>query len=165
MTKQLERPFPWKCGFCGQRTIVREVFPYSCECAHDGRTYLLTISDLAAPRCANCGEGLLDDLANERIDQALRDLIGLLSPEQIRHNREALGLTQEQLATNLGIASATISRWESGHQIQQRAMDRLLRLYFAHPNVRASLSDEAGVSGLGVTVQVTETASQIVTSP
>lgn len=152
MAQHLERPFPWKCGFCGQRTIVREVFPYACECSHDGRMYAVSIPDLAAPRCTNCGEGILDDPANERITQALRDQIGLLSPEQIRHNREALGLTQEQLAASLGIAAATISRWESGNQIQQRAMDRLLRLYFAHANVRQSLSDEAHLGELGATV-------------
>lgn len=147
-----DKPFPWKCGTCGERTIVRTVMPYSLQYGYDGRTYTVAIPDLAVPCCTNCGEMVFDTLANRRIDQALRDQIGLLSPEQIRANREALGLTQEQLAASLGIAAATISRWESGYQIQQRAMDRLLRLYFAHPNVRSSLSDEAHLSELGAMI-------------
>jgi putative zinc finger/helix-turn-helix YgiT family protein len=130
-----EHRFPWKCGACGERAIVRKVTHYTVQYGHDGRTYTVNVPDLEVPTCENCGEMAFDSRATLRIDQAFRDQIGLLAPEQIRHNREALGLTQEQLATNLGIASATISRWESGHQIQQRAMDRLLRLHFAYPGV------------------------------
>lgn len=152
MAPLLELPFPWKCPTCREHSIYRAVVPYSIECAHDGRTYNVTIPDLAVPRCEKCGDMILDTPATMRVEQALRDLVGLLSPEQIRHNREALGLTQEQLAASLGIAAATISRWESGYQIQQRAMDRLLRLYFAHANVRQSLSDEAHLGALGATV-------------
>lgn len=130
------------------------VVPYSVACSYDGRTYTVEIPNFAVPRCPNCGDMIFDSPATRSIDQALRDQIGLLSPEQIRYNREALGLTQEQLAASLGIAAATISRWESGYQIQQRAMDRLLRLYFAHANVRASLGDEAHLGELGATVRV-----------
>lgn len=152
MPELREKPFPWKCPTCRERSIVRTVVPYTVDCAHDGRTYQVHIADLTVPCCEKCGDMIFDTPATLRIDQALREQIGLLSPEQIRRNREALGLTQEQLATNLGIAAATISRWESGHQIQQRAMDRLLRLYFAYPNVRSSLSDEAHLSELGAMI-------------
>lgn len=155
-----DKPFPWKCGTCGERAIVRKVIPYSLQYGYDGRAYTVSIPDLAVPCCENCGEMVFDSPANQRIDQAFREQIGLLSPDQIRHNREALGLTQEQLAANLGIASATISRWESGHQIQQRAMDRLLRLYFAHPNVRQSLSDDAKVVALGTDIDPQPAATQ-----
>lgn len=152
MSQTIERPFPWKCGACGRLAIVREVFAHSCQCAYDGRMYTVSVPNLAAPRCTHCGETIFDDAANERITQALREVVGVLSPEQIRTNREALGLTKEQLASRLGIAAATISRWESGYEIQQRAMDRLLRLYFAHTNVRESLRDEAHLGELGTMV-------------
>ena len=49
---------------------------------------------------------------------------------------EALGLTQKQLATRLHLAESTLSRWETGAQIQQRAMDLLLRMFFEIPQVR-----------------------------
>jgi DNA-binding transcriptional regulator YiaG len=43
------------------------------------------------------------------------------------------GLTQKQFAHLLGVGEATVSRWETGAQIQQRAMDRFLRVCLASP--------------------------------
>lgn len=34
---------------------------------------------------------------------------------RIRQLRERLGLTQEKLATRLGVAFPTVNRWENGH--------------------------------------------------
>ena len=39
----------------------------------------------------------------------------------------------------LRVAKETVSRWETGAQIQQRAMDLLLRLFFDIPEVRRQL--------------------------
>lgn len=38
------------------------------------------------------------------------------------------------------MAKETISGWESGAVIQSRAMDKLLRIYFAFPEVRSRLT-------------------------
>lgn len=44
----------------------------------------------------------------------------------IRHLREELGLSQEQLARNLGVSFMTVSRWERGHsKPSQLAIDKL----------------------------------------
>lgn len=53
-----------------------------------------------------------------------------MPPELIRRTRERLKLSQKQLAEELQVAESTLSRWESGMQIQQRAMDQYLRLVF-----------------------------------
>lgn len=135
-------PYPWKCGQCRQRAVEPAVVSYTVEAEHDGRSYTVAIPDLKTPRCQNCGELVLDSAANRQITEALRQQLGLLAPEEIRANREALGMTQRQLAARLGIAEATLSRWETGGQIQQRALDRLLRLYFAFDAVRAALAED-----------------------
>jgi putative zinc finger/helix-turn-helix YgiT family protein len=124
---------------------------------HDGRTYSVSVRDLEAPRCEKCGEIVLDGAANRQISSAFREQLGLLTPEQIRGNREALGLTQRQLANLLSIAEATLSRWETGGQIQQRSLDKLLRLFFGLPEVRLALSDEVTVGGLGSAMPVATT--------
>ena len=80
-----------------------------------------------------CGTISLDAVATDAIDAAFRKQAGLLSPEQIREQRLALGLTQQTLADLLGIGVHTLSRWENGGQIQQRAFDRLLRAFFTVP--------------------------------
>lgn len=139
------RPFPWKCGECGHRAVKPLVFEYATPLSHDGRVYAVAVPELEAPRCEKCGHVVLTSEANRRIDAAFRQQLQLLAPEAIRHQRDALGLTQKELAARLGIADATLSRWETGAQIQQRAMDNLLRLFFSLPAVRSALTGEPGM--------------------
>jgi putative zinc finger/helix-turn-helix YgiT family protein len=153
MVQQLSiKPFPWKCGHCRQRAVVPATVSYTTEIEHDGRTYTVTVPDLQTPRCEKCGEMVLIDAANRQISDALRRQLGLLLPQQIRQNREALGFTQKQLASQIGVAEATLSRWETGAQIQQRSMDRLLRLFFAFRPVRDALANDEGLPQLGTDV-------------
>ena len=91
--------------------------------------------------------------ADEQIARALRNHLGLLSADQIRTNREQLGLNQRQLAERLGVAVETISRWETGALTQSRAMDRYLRIYFGVPAVRVALESNDAFPSLGVEVQ------------
>ncbi len=101
--------------------------------------YHVKVEGLKTPKCKKCGLVSPDSEANEQITRAFLRLAKLLTPTQIRINREALDLTQEQLASALGIAEATVSRWENGVQIQQRSLDNLLRLFFGVPKARSLL--------------------------
>jgi putative zinc finger/helix-turn-helix YgiT family protein len=146
----MTKPFPWKCSRCRERAVAPATVAYTATLEHDGRPYDVRVSDLRVPRCDKCGKLVMTDEANLRITEALRAEAKLLAPAAIRHQREALGLTQKQLAARLGVAEATLSRWETGGQIQQRAMDRLLRLFFAFANVRAALADDRTYTELGL---------------
>ena len=112
---------------------------YSTDLEHDGRKYHVVLADLCVARCENCGTIILDDAASRRLSDALRNEAGLLQPAEIRTQREALGLTQKTLAGYLLIAEATLSRWETGAQIQQRAMDAFLRSLFKSSEARSIL--------------------------
>jgi len=57
-----------------------------------------------------------------------RDKYGLLPAEDIRDIRQRFGLTQAALARLLRLGANTLSRWESGRNVQTAAMDVLLRL-------------------------------------
>ncbi len=134
------KAFPWKCGNCRERTInPATLASYSADLEHDGRKYSVTVSGLQAARCDNCGTIMLDDAANRRLSDALRAEVGLLRPAEIRAHREDLGLTQKALAGYLQVAEATLSRWETGAQMQQRAMDRFLRVFFESADARRIL--------------------------
>jgi putative zinc finger/helix-turn-helix YgiT family protein len=89
---------------------------------------------------------LLNDEACKKISDALRAAAGLLAPEEIRRGREKFGLTQKQLAHYLQVGESTLARWETGGQIQQRAMDRLLRIYFQVPEARRFIETTASAS-------------------
>lgn len=119
-----------------------EEMDYTTDIVHDGRPYQVTVPALRTPRCQNpdCRAILLDTDANRRITQAFRRAANLLEPEEIRRRREELGLTQAALAERLEVGPATVSRWETGAQIQQRSLDKLLRLFFDFPEVRRALA-------------------------
>ena len=137
------KSYPWKCGTCRERALVPVVIDYQTEVGHDGRTYPVTLPALSVLRCSRCGAIVLDDEADDKVSNALRRAAGLLSPEEIRRGRESLGLTQKQLAQKLQVGEATLSRWETGGQIQQRSMDQLLRIYFQVPEARRFLEETA----------------------
>jgi len=82
--------------------------------------------------CPKCGEGMLRMHESRQLSQGAialyREKYGLLSADEIRAIRERLGLTQAELAALLRLGDNTISRWESGRNVQSAAMDMLLRM-------------------------------------
>jgi putative zinc finger/helix-turn-helix YgiT family protein len=82
--------------------------------------------------CPKCGEIVLRFLDSKRLTE---DAIGiyrkknrLLSADEIRAIRSRFDLTQADLARLLRLGANTVSRWESGRNVQTGAMDILLRL-------------------------------------
>jgi putative zinc finger/helix-turn-helix YgiT family protein len=126
--------------------------PYAIDVKHDGQLYHLEIPELQIPKCRACGELVFSNHVDDQVLQALRAHVRLLTPEQIRGGREALGLKSKELAEKLGVAAETISRWERGGLIQSRAMDNLLRAYFAVPEVRKVLQGAQQDPALGTTL-------------
>lgn len=96
-------------------------------------------------RCPKCGEQVLRlDEARDLQHAALeiyRDRHGLLRGTEIRALRRRSGLTQAQLAALLRLGGNTLSRWESGRNVQTAAMDLLLRLVRDVPETLAYLRD------------------------
>lgn len=83
-------------------------------------------------RCPTCGEVLLRYQDSKRLGEdaiaIYRKKHGLLSADDIRALRERFDLTQADLARLLRLGANSISRWESGRNVQSAAMDLLLRL-------------------------------------
>lgn len=92
----------------------------------------IAVPDSSHLRCPGCGEIVLRmDEARKLRERALgtyRSRYHLLSADEIRSIRERHHLTQAQLARLLRLGGNTISRWESGRNVQTAAMDVLLRL-------------------------------------
>jgi len=140
-----ERVFSKRCGKCRERAMALASVPYSIQIDHDGRKYQVSIPDLVVPRCGNCGEISIDHEAGKAIDAAFRRKAKLLTPEEIRAKREALGVTQEQFAEWFGVAASTVSRWETGSQVQQHFHDGILRAFFFSFELRMYLAVLHGV--------------------
>jgi putative zinc finger/helix-turn-helix YgiT family protein len=154
-----DRPFPWPCPACLEGQVRPVVIPYTANIKHDGVLHSVHLPEFEVPRCQACGELVFTNHADEQISNALRARLRLLTPEQIRAARKALGLEQKELATRLGVAKETISRWETGALIQSRAMDNLLRLFFHLPEVRKALRGEDQDPSLGVPTMPSDPAA------
>jgi putative zinc finger/helix-turn-helix YgiT family protein len=123
---------------------------FTTDVKHDGVVHRIHLPGLEVPRCQTCGETIITNAVDEQINDALRRHLRLLTPSQMRQGVKALGLSQQELAERLGVAKETISRWVNGALIQSRAMDNLLRIYFALPEVRAALLGRDQDPQLGV---------------
>jgi putative zinc finger/helix-turn-helix YgiT family protein len=143
------RTYPKRCGKCGQQAMQLATVPYATTIEHDGRAYRVEIPALTVPQCGNCHAISIDDEADHQISAAFRREARLLAPQEIRQGRESLALTQKQFANLLGVGEATVSRWETGAQIQQRAMDRFLRVCLGSPAAVALLRNAFQPSGSG----------------
>jgi putative zinc finger/helix-turn-helix YgiT family protein len=143
------RTYPKRCGKCGQKGMQLATIEYATTIEHEGRAYRVEIPSFTVPQCPVCGAITIDDEADRQISAAFRRAARLLSPEEILQGRERLELTQKQFANLLGVGEATVSRWESGAQIQQRAMDRFLRVCFASPAAVELLQNDFQPSARG----------------
>jgi len=152
-----ERPFPWRCRHCGKMAVVPKRVDYQDEVRYDGRAISFLARDIEIPICQDCGAKVFTEVVDDQLTAALRQHLGLLTPEQIRDGIERLGLSQKEVAERLGIAEATLSRWVNNVVIQSRAMDNYLRVYFQVPEARAILAAPIavppGVSSVSDTVK------------
>ena len=81
------------------------------------------------------------------------------SPQEIREGIKRIGMTQKEVARVLGPAEATMSRWLNETQIQSRAMDNLLRMFFAFRRARTILAADEPDTSFGF-VEYPPVASQ-----
>lgn len=130
------KPFPWMCPSCREKTVSPVQTDYELTAQHDGIEYEIVLHNISVPKCAQCGEAIVTSDISQQITGELRHKVGLLSPDAIRANRERLGMTPAQMAATLRVGEATLTRWEQGGQLQARAVDLLLRLYFESAAVR-----------------------------
>lgn len=92
----------------------------------------ITVPSASHLRCPKCGEVVLRFQEAKRLHEdaiaLYRRKHGLLSADEIRAIRERFDLNQADLARLLRLGANTVSRWESGRNVQIAAMDTLLRL-------------------------------------
>lgn len=98
-------------------------------------------------RCPACNEAMLGyqeaKMLQQRGVEAYRQSHALLTAEEIRALRQKHSLTQAQLAALLHLGLNTVSRWEAGRNVQNGAMDLLLRLLRDVPGTRDHLEKRA----------------------
>jgi hypothetical protein len=69
------RPFPWFCPRCRRQEVWRDSIAYQFQRNHLGQRVTIAVSNLAVPKCRNCGELVFDYLAEQQLNQAFSDQI------------------------------------------------------------------------------------------
>lgn len=114
------------CPECGHR-LVETAEPMQEEFKGE----VFTVRGIKRAECPQCGEYVISAEECDRLDDALqeqyRELHGLLSPADILSIRKSHGWSQKELERMLGVATPTVSRWETGAVIQSKLADNLLR--------------------------------------
>lgn len=123
-------PEPMLCDECAGPMRRATLPEYSMTMKHDGRSYTVRVENLEVDRCTRCDEIRIDAAAIARLYDALRQQLGLLSPADMKAKRHAIGKRQSEMASELGIAAETISRWESGSILPSRLYNEKLVEYF-----------------------------------
>jgi HTH-type transcriptional regulator / antitoxin MqsA len=124
-----------KCPICGagklKKTVSTETFEYK------GQEIL--IPDYITYVCPGCREAIVDPETLKKSGKLLKDfqrkVDGLLTGQQIRTIRKKLGLTQEQMSEIVGGGLKSLARYESGQICQSKAMDNLMRILDAYPEM------------------------------
>lgn len=136
MKKTLEN-----CPFCGEVAYLHQVKPMElCYKSH-----IITI-DQPGFWCDHCGEGVIggeDRKTTQKELQAFRAKIdGLLTPDDVRHIREKLHLTQHKAAELFGGGVNAFSRYERGETPVPKPLSQLFHLLEIHPDLLNEINQD-----------------------
>ena len=128
-----------KCPACGKAALKKKRGDFAFEVADDGANpnaveHETVIPDAQWEECSSCGEVVLSQDLDRRIEQWQYTREGLLTPGELREIRERLGLSQVEIAKRIGVGEKSYTRWETGFSIQSKANDNLIRLFADDPD-------------------------------
>lgn len=132
------------CPICGEGQLSQETEWVTVE--HRGVSGQIQSLYSVCDHCGSEQAGAAELRANKRAMIAFKKRVdGLLTGEEVRALRERLGLSQTQAAKVFGGGPVAFSKYESDDVAQSEAMDKLLRLTDAMPEVFARLASGAGI--------------------
>lgn len=102
--------------------------------------------------CVSCGEEWVtpeqSKATTDKITAIKRHAQGFLAPQDIKALRERHSLTQKQAAIIFGGGDNAFSKYERGEIYPSAAMDKLMRLFDAIPEVKKRLIQQSDLSDI-----------------
>lgn len=96
--------------------------------------------------CKSCGSEYTGAEAEEIKHESICDYLHILTPKQIKTLRANYHMSRSEFSEATGIGSASISRWETGAIIQNKAHDNYLRLLVEKENMQKILEQNQEIS-------------------
>lgn len=123
-----------KCNVCGDGVFIsKEKFK---NFSHNGKTESLKMLSFECNVCSSSYTTNTQSKTNKRSITAFKKKAdGLLSGEEIATIREKLNINKSEAAMYFGGGPVAFSKYESDDVTQSEAMDNLLRVAYAYPEV------------------------------
>jgi putative zinc finger/helix-turn-helix YgiT family protein len=134
-----------RCPVCGRADLEPRTRTERFTYEDGARVVEVVAENVPVEVCPACGETYSGPAAWSIRDEATCRALGLLTPSQLRELRAGLRLSPAQLAELVGLDEPTLTAWETGRAMPNRAADRLLRLLAAHPETIQFLSELPGL--------------------
>lgn len=109
-----------------QRKTKKEEFILHIPAIHEGQEPRKVSLEIEVYLDPAVGEWLVTPESQKLIEDTKASYMGLLRPEELKHLRKSLGLTQQQISELLQIGDRSWTRWESGKQRPSRAVNLLI---------------------------------------
>ena len=123
-----------RCPFCGESTYYHQIKPMTLRY----KSHSITVNQ-PGYWCDKCGEGVIggeDRMATQKELQMFRARIDhLLTPDDIKHIRKKLHLTQQKAAEIFGGGVNAFSRYERGETPVPKSLSQLFLLLDKHPGL------------------------------
>lgn len=132
------------CAICGGFTQEITVAKYTVP--KTPTKPAVTVQNIKVLQCQSCGEQYHGHLQlmelNQKIVEAHREVMNLLSAYEIKDIRSGIKIPKERLEKILGFNPKSFHRWESGISIQSQSADTILRMLRKAPDMVYALADE-----------------------
>lgn len=115
------------CDVCKMSDLAPSNDPIARTMRHEGRDHAIVISGVEHLRCSQCGAVWLATNVNFALREELNRKLSLMTPTEIFERREAAGLTQAELASQIGSTPESICRWERGSQSPTQGFNKAMR--------------------------------------
>lgn len=149
------------CPLCGIGTMHDGVSAETSK--YRGRVF---VSQRAQATCDSCGETLVyDDPDDEARWTAFRDSVDAAARQELKANRELLGLSQSSAAEIAGGGHNAFSRYERGEAKPMKAISLLFKILARHPELLQEAAIESGLDswpGLALRIQGAYTSAHAV---
>jgi putative zinc finger/helix-turn-helix YgiT family protein len=122
-----------KCPLCGAGFLEDETSDHETYFREGTHNIKLVVKGLNIKRCSSCKEEFMPKEALERVQAEKHKKRGLLTMGQLKEIRQKLGYTQVEMAELLGVGRKTYLRWEKGLYLQNKSLDRYIRLIAENP--------------------------------
>lgn len=113
------------CFECDQGTLRPTLRDYATP-LKDGKK--ITIPDVPMLECDHCGDSVINDEGNSRIDTFLDHLLNPISPEEVQQLLSKYHLTQKEASVITGYGEKNFSRWATGKARPSESVSNILRL-------------------------------------